>query len=285
MIDWLRRADPAFYGKEPHLLRAQAEIARYTDDAQAEVRLEVLASDRLLHVATAVVAAAAYAAVTGAGALNARGEWPTVWAFAVLAVAGARALPWSTRHGAAASWRAALAGLALVAIPALWTRLDLGVIVTALLAGAALALSGGGRARAALPALAVGVLFGERMPAYPPVVLRLAGGILAAAAGLAAVWAIAPVWRLRAQVLTWGALAALLLACAYAAGFDAAALAPAVRAEIAALAVAYLGVCVVAGRIRRAELLARPRGVLTLPQSIVPLLDRSHHHAVICRLD
>ena len=285
MIDWVRRVDPAFYGKEPHLLRSQAEIARYTDEAQAEVRLEVLVPDRLLHFATVVVVTAAYAAVTGAGALNARGEWPTVWAFAVLAVSGARALPWSTRHDVATSWRSALAGVALVALPVLWTRLDLGVMITAVLAGAALGLSGGGRARAALPALAGGVLLGERMPAYPPVVLRLAGGVLAAAAGVAAVRALAPLWRRRAQVLTWSALAVLVLACAYAVGFDAPALAAGVRVEIVALVVAYLGVCVVAGRVRRAELLARPRGVLTLPQSIVPLLDRSHHHAVICRLE
>ena len=284
MMDWLRRVDPAFYGKEPHLLREQAQIERYTDEAQAEVRTEVLTSDRLLHAATVVVATAAYAAVTGAGALNARGDWPAVWAFAVLAVAGARALPWSTRAGVAARWRSALAGIALVAIPALWTRLDLAVIATALLAGAALGLSGG-RGRSVLPAVAAGVLFGERMPAYPPIVLRLAGGVLAAAAGVAAVRTIAPVWQRRAQVLTWSALAALGLGCAYAVAFEGPALAPRLQAEIAALAVAYLGVYIVAGRIRRAELLARPHGVLTLPQSIVPLLDRSHHHAVICRLE
>jgi hypothetical protein len=58
-----------------------------------------------------------------------------------------------------------------------------------------------------------------------------------------------------------------------------------VPAEIAAIAVAYLGVCVIAGRIRRAELIALPDGMLTIPQSIVPLLDRSHHHAIICWRD
>jgi len=284
MMDWLRRVDPAFYGKEPHLLREQAQIARYTDEAQAEVRLEVLTSDRLLHAATIVSAVAAYAAVTGAGALNARGDWPAVWAFAVLAVAGARALPWFTRDDVVASARHALLGVALVLLPALWTLLDGAVLITALLAGAALAVSDR-RARAVLPAVAVGVLFGARMPAYPPVVLRLAGGVLAAAAGVVAVRAIALVWRRRAQVLTWAALASLLLACAYVVAFDAAALALRVQAEIGALAVAYLGVCIVAGRLRRAELLARPRGALSLPQSIVPLLDRSHHHAVICRLE
>ena len=284
MRDWLRRVDPAFYGKEPHLLREQAEIARYTDEAQAEVRTEVLTSDRLLHAATVVVATAAYAAVTGVGALNARGDWPAVWAFAVLAVAGTRALPWSNRQGAVVRWRSALAGGALVAVPVLWTRLELGVIITALLAAAALGV-GGRRAAAVLPAVAVGVLFGERMPAYPPVVLRVAGGVLGAAAVVAAVRTIAPVWLRRAQVLTWSALAALVLASAYAVAFEGPALALRIQAEIAALAVAYLGIYVVAGRIRRAELLARPRGVLTLPQSIVPLLDRSHHHAVICRLE
>jgi hypothetical protein len=283
VIDWLRRADPAFYGKEPHLLRAQAEIARYTDDAQSEVRSGVLSSDRLLHAVMRIAAIAAYAAATGAGALNARGEWPAVWAFAVLAVAGPRALPWWPRRGGAA-WRQALLGGALVAIPALWTRLDVAVIATALLAAAALSLTHE-RGRVALPALAVAVLVGARLPARPLYIVPVAGGALAAGVVALAVRTIVPVWRVRAQVLTWSALAALLVACAYAFGFDAPAVAPHVPVEIAALALAYLGVCIMAGRIRRAELLARPDGVLTLPQSIVPLLDRSHHHAVICRLE
>jgi len=284
VIDWLRRVDPAFYGKEPHLLRAQAQIARYTEESQAEVRLDVLRSDRLLHVATIAVAVAAYTALTGAGALNAQGDWLTVWAFAVLAVAGARALPWSAPQGAAARWGDGLLGGALVAFPALWTHRDLAVLGAALLAGLAVGLSRG-RAGAALPAVAVGLLLGERMPANPLFVLRIAGAVVAGGAGVAAVRLIAPLWRARPQVFTWSALATLLLAYAYAVAFEAPTLALHVPAEIAATAVAYLGICVVAGRIRRAELLARPDGVLTLPQSIVPLLDRSHHHAIICRLE
>lgn len=283
MMDWLRRVDPGFYGKEPHLLRAQAEIARYSDEAQSEVRSSALSSDRLLHAVIGIAALAAYAAVTGAGALNARGEWPAVWAFAVLAVAGPRALPWWPR-GRGAPWRQAVLGGALVAIPALWTRLDLAVVVTALLAAAALYLTHE-RGRVALPAVAVGILVGARLPVQPFFVVPLAGGALAAGASVLAVRTIAPVWRARPQVLTWSVLAALLAACAYAFAFDAPAVAWHPSVEIAALAVAYLGVCIVAGRIRRAELLARPDGVLTLPQSIVPLLDRSHHHAVICRLE
>ena len=284
MMDWLRRVDPAFYGKEPHLLRTQAEVARYTDEAQAALRSDVLASDRLLHAATIVVAVAAYTAVTGAGALGARGEWPTVWAFAVLAVGGVRALPWSARDGGVQSWGYAILAGALVAFPALWTHVDVAVLVTALLAAASAGLSVG-RARAAVLGVAVGLLCGERMPAYPPFVLRVAGGVLAVGAGVVAVRVIAAVWRVRPQVVMWSALTTLLLACAYAVVFDAPALARHVPVEIAATAVAYLGVCIVAGRIRRAELQTRPDGVLTLPQSIVPLLDRSYHHAVICRLE
>jgi hypothetical protein len=283
VIDWLRRVDPGFYGKEPHLLRAQAEIARYSDDAQSEVRSSVLASDRMLQAVTRIVAVAAYAAVTGAGALNARGEWPAVWAFAVLAVAGPRALPWWPRGRGAALRQAVIAG-ALVALPALWTRLDLAVAIAALLAAAALYFTHE-RGRAVLPAFAVGIALGARLPVQPLFLVPLAGGALAAGAVALAVRTIAPVWRVRPQVLTWSAFAALLVACAYAFAFDAPAVAAHVSVEIAALAVAYLGICVIAGRIRRAELLARPDGVLTLPQSIVPLLDRSHHHAVICRLE
>ena len=284
MMDWLRRVDPAFYGKEPHLLRTQAQVARYTEDAQAEVRSEVLRSDGLLRVATIVVAVAAYTAVTGAGALNARGDWITVWAFAVLAVASARALPWASGERGAVPWTHALLGVALVAVPALWTHADRAVFVTALLAGAMIA-AGRGSARAVVAVVAIGVLVGERMPAQPPLLLRIAGAVLATVAAVAVVRLIEPVRRARPQVLTWSALAALLLVCAYAVAFEAPALALHVPLEIAAIAVAYLGVCIIAGRLRRAELAARPDGVLTLPQSIVPLLDRSYHHAVICRLE
>lgn len=284
MMNWLRRVDPAFYGKEPHLLRTQAQVARYTDESQSEVRLDVLKSDRLLHLATMMVAVAAYVAVTGAGALNARGDWVTVWAFAVLAVASARALPWATGDHGAVPWAYALLGGALVAVPALWTHFDLAVLITAVLAAAMLAV-GRGRARAVVPAVAVGVLLGERIPAYPPLIVRLAAAVLAAGAAVVVVSAIAPVWRAHPQVLTWSGLATVVAACAYAVAFDAPALVLHVPFEIAAIAVAYLGMCVVAGRLRRAELAARPDGVLTLPQSIVPLLDRSYHHAVICRLE
>jgi hypothetical protein len=280
MIAWLRRVDPAFYHKEPHLLRTQAQIARYTDEAQAEVRLSVLTADRMLHAATTIVALSAYAAATGAGALAPRGDWLTIWAFAVLAVAAPRALPWWPPADGRATWRHALIGSALITIPELWTRVDSAVLSIALLAGATLYVARG-RGRVALLVLAVGVLFGVRMPAHPLFVAPLVG-VLAAGASVLVVRVIARMWRLRPQVVTWAAFATLLATCAYTFAFEAPAVAPRVPAEIAAIAVAYLGVCIMAGRIRRAELMARPSGVLSIPQSIVPLLDRSHHHAIIC---
>jgi hypothetical protein len=278
MRDWLRRVDPAFYHKEPYLLRSQAQIARYTDEAQAEVRLSVLRADRMLHAATTIVALSAYAAATGAGALDPRGDLLTVWALAVLAVAAPRALPWSRRPDGGAWWRDALVGSALVAIPAVWTRVDPAVFSIALLAGATLYVARG-RGRVALLVLAVGVLFGVRMPAHPVLVAPLVGVL---AAGVLGVRVIGRVWRRRPQVMTWSAFATLLVVCAFTFAFDAAAVALRVPAEIAAFAVAYLGVCIMAGRIRRAELIASPSGILSIPQSIVPLLDRSHHHAIIC---
>jgi hypothetical protein len=281
-MDWLRRVDPAFYHKEPYLLRAQAQIARYTDEAQAEVRLSVLTADRMLHAATTIVALSAYAAATGAGALDPRGDWLTVWALAVLAVATPSALPWWPPPDGRTWWRHAVIGTALVAIPAVWTRVDPAVFSIALLAGATLFVARG-RGRVALLVLAVGVLFGVRMPAHPLLVAPLVG-ILAAGAGVLGVRLIGRVWRRRPQVVTWSAFATLLVVCAYTFAFDAAAVALRVPAEIAAIAVAYLGVCIMAGRIRRAELMASPSGVLSIPQSIVPLLDRSHHHAIICWL-
>ncbi|HEY5349659.1 MAG TPA: hypothetical protein VIJ64_07995, partial [Candidatus Lustribacter sp.] len=146
MIDWLRRVDPAFYHKEPHLLRTQAQIDRYTDEAQAELRLSTLAADRILPAATTVVALAAYAAAICVGALDPHADWPTVWAFAVLAVAAPRALPWWPPADRRATWRHALIGIVLVAIFALWTRGDVVVFGTALLAGATLfAARGRGR--------------------------------------------------------------------------------------------------------------------------------------------
>jgi hypothetical protein len=232
----------------------------------------------MLHAATTIVALAAYAAATGVGALDPRRDWPTVWAFAVLAVAAPRALPWSD-NGA---WRPALIGSALITIPAVWSRVDPAVLGIALLVGATLYVARG-RGRVALLVLAVGVLFGVRMPAHPLFVAPLVG-VLAAGAGILGVTAIARVWRLRPQVVTWSAFATLLVACAYTFAFDAPTVALRVPAEIAAIAVAYLCVCIMAGRIRRAELMARPDGVLSIPQSIVPLLDRSHDHAIICWL-
>ncbi len=282
MINWLRRVDPAFYHKEPHLLRTQARIARYTEEAQAEVRCSVLTADRMLHAATTIVALSAYAAATGVGALDPRGDWPTVWAFAVLAVAAPSALPWWPRPDEGAWWRHALIGSALITIPAVWSRIDPAVLSIALLVGATLYVARG-RGRVALLVLAVGVLFGVRMPAHPLFVAPLVG-VLAAGAGILGVRLIARVWRLRPQVVTWSAFATLLVACAYTFAFDAPAVALRVPAEIAAIAVAYLCVCIMAGRIRRAELMARPDGVLSIPQSIVPLLDRSHDHAIICWL-
>jgi len=284
VIDWLRRVDPAFYHKEPHLLRTQAQIARYTDEAQAEIRLRVLTADRLLHAATTIVALSAYAAATAAGALDPHGDWLTVWALAVLAVAAPRALPWWPRRDAEATWRQALIGsaLILIAFPAVWTRVDPAILGLALLAGATLYVARG-RGRAALLVLAVGVFFGARMPAHPFFVAPLAG-VLAAAAGVLGVIANARVWPRRPQVVTWSALATLLVVCASTFAFDAPAVALRVPAVILAIAVAYLGVCILAGRIRRAELLARPEGVLSIPQSIVPLLDRSYDHAIICWL-
>ena len=107
------------------------------------------------------------------------------------------------------------------------------------------------------------------------------GTIFAVLAGAAAVRLTADVWRPRPQSITPLALTALLAVCAYICAFNASGVAARLPFEIGALAIAYLGVCIMAGRIRRAEIIARPEGLLSLPQSIVPLLDRSHHHAVI----
>lgn len=238
MMNWLRRVDPAFYHKEPRLLRTQAQIARYTEEEQAEIRLTVLTADPVLRAATTIVALALYAGV--AAALDPRRDWLTLGAFAVLAVAGLRALPWWARGDARAQWRYAL----LV--------------------------------------LAVGVALGGRTSTHRFLVAPLVVGVLAAAVAVLAVRTIARVWPRRPQVVTWSGLALVLVTWAYLFAFSATDLASRMPIEIAAIAVAYLGVCIIAGRIRRAELIARPPGVLTLPQSIVPLLDRSHDHAVIC---
>ena len=66
MMNWLRRVDPAFYYKEPSLLHAQAQIARYTEAAQAEVRVRVLAEDTIVHAVTILIALATYVVVGAA---------------------------------------------------------------------------------------------------------------------------------------------------------------------------------------------------------------------------
>jgi hypothetical protein len=118
------------------------------------------------------------------------------------------------------------------------------------------------------------------MAAHPLVAPLVA--ILAAGASVIVARIVAMVSRTHPQAVASAALATILVASAWIFAFNAAAAARRVPIEIVAIGVAYLGVCVIAGRIRRAELLARPRGMLTIPQSIVPLLDRSHDHAVIC---
>ncbi len=284
MKDWLRRADPAFYAKEPNLLRTRAQIGRYTDDAQVQARLSVLVEDRTLHVATALVLLAAYAVATGGAALDPRSEWPALWAFAVLAAGVPRALPWWPQRDAVATWGPAAVATALIAVSASWPRVDPVLFAVALLAGATLYGTREASRATLVLAFAVGVLFGMRVPAHPIVGTALAGA-LAAGAAVLTFRALGPAWRAHPQIATWSALAALVAVCTYGVIFDAAVIAPRMPVEIAALAVAYAGVCVIAGRIRRAELSARPGGVLTLPQSIVPLLDRSHDHAIICRLE
>ena len=94
--------------------------------------------------------------------------------------------------------------------------------------------------------LAAGVLFGAHVPAHPLVVALLVG-VVAAGAAVLAVRTIAPVWRRRPQIVTWSALAIVPATCAFTFAFAAPAIAPRVPAEIAAIAVAYLGVCVMAG--------------------------------------
>ncbi len=229
MIDWLRRVDPAFYYKEPHLLRTQAEIPRYGEDAQVEVRLNVLHADWLLRAVTALVAIVAYF---------------------------------------------------LIALPALWAALDIALLVVSVVIAIAL-FRMRGSLRATLTAVAIGILFA--IHAHPLSIAPLVG-MLAAGTSLVGSVIVAREWRARPQVVTWAAFAALLLVSAYAATFNTRVIALHLPFEVGLIGLAYLGVCVIAGRMHRAELLARPEGVLSLPQSIVPLLDRSHDHAVICWL-
>lgn len=273
MIDWLRRVDPGFYDKEPFLLGSQAQIPRYTEDAQAEARLDVLRADRALQIIITIVPLAAYAAATAVGSLNPRTDWPSIWAFAVLAIALPRVLPWWPDDDKDATWRQAIMGAVLVAISMLWSGLGWVLPLTALLTAAALFVN---RRRVVVLALCVGVLL------IHPYFLSPVATVIVAAGGFVAVNLIARTWRSSPQLVPWFALGVLLIACAYAFSFEAPAVVLRVPAELAAIAVAYAGVYVVAVRIRRAEILARPEGLVSLPQSIVPLLDRSHDHAIIC---
>lgn len=245
MKQWLRRADPGFYRDEPRVLLAKAQVPRYSLEAQAEARLNVMAADRTLYFATALVALGAFTIAICAGALDPRTNWLTISAFAVLAVVAPNALPSLSQmrpHGAASARK--LAGVSLVAV-------------------------------------AVALLVSEHLHPIPSAVLL---GALTAGACVFGVQAIGRISSLHPQIVTYLAFTALLVVCAYTFAFNAAAAALRVPAEIVALAVAYLGICIMAGRIRRAEFVARPNGGLSIPQSIVPLLERSHDHAVICWL-
>lgn len=227
MTNWLRFVDPAFYQKEPYLLGTGAQIPRYTDDAQVSVRVTVLATDRLLLIATAIVV---------------------------------------------------LSGYALITIPATWTRIDVAMLgVAALIALALWRLRS--RLRLIILYAAIGALFGAH--AHPVSVAPLVG-ILATCTSVAGTNVVAQQWLVRPQIVTWAAFATLVVVGAYATAFNVQAVVLHLPGAIATIAAGYLGVCIIAGRIRRAELLSRPDGVLSLPQTIVPLLNRSHDHAVIC---
>ncbi|MGH7716747.1 MAG: hypothetical protein ACREML_12215, partial [Vulcanimicrobiaceae bacterium] len=235
--------------------------------------MSVLRADRLLHITTALVALSAYAAATAFGSLDPRNDWPALWAFAILAVALPRVLPWWPNGEGNATWRHAITGVAVIAIPTLWSGADWLLALTAVLVAAGLLVA---RARVIVLVLAAGVLFAHVFFVTP------VAGVLVAAAAVLAVNLTGRTWRLHPRLFTWSALGAVLVACAYAFTFEASTVALRLPAEIVAIAIAYAGICILAGRIRRAELRARPEGLLSLPQSIVPLLDRSHHHAIIC---
>jgi hypothetical protein len=227
MLNWLRRVDPAFYHKEPHVLRTGAQIPRYSDDAQVTARLDVLHNDRLLQVTATIIALSAYA---------------------------------------------------IMMIPVAWTRIDLALLGATLVVALVL-FRLRGRFRNSLLVAAIGVLFGAHTH---PVSFAPLVGILAACTSIVGSHVVAREWRARPQMITWATFASLLIICTFTMTFNSQAIALHVRAEIAAVAVAYLGICIVAGRIRRAEVLTRPDGLLSLPQNIVPLLERSHDHAIIC---
>jgi hypothetical protein len=275
MKDLLRRGDPAFYDKEPILLRTGVQIPRYDEEAQLEARLKVLKEDRTLHRVTVVVALIAFVAVSGIGILGARGDWPALCAFAVIALAVPRALPWWPEDDERTTWRIGIAGFVLIILCSAWARFDFIIGGFALASAVALVVARG-RNRLVLIILAVAVLFAHAL-IITPVPAILAGGLVAVSGAF-----VAREWRRRSQVVPFAAFAVLLFGFAYGFAFDARALALHVPLEIAAIAIAYFGVGVIAARIRRADVLARPEGLISLPQTVVPLLDRSHHHAIIC---
>lgn len=172
----------------------------------------------------------------------------------------------------------ALSAYAVMTVPAVWTRFDSGLLGIALTVPVVL-WRVRGRVRNVLAVAAIGALFGVHTH---PVSFAPLVGILAACASIVGSSVVAQQWRVKPQILTWSAFSTLLIACAYGMTFNAPGVALHLRVEILTIAVAYLGVCVIAGRIRRAELIARPHGVLSLPQNIVPLLNRSHDHAIVC---
>ena len=274
MRELLRRGDPAFYDKEPILLRTGVQIPRYDDEAQLAARLKVLGDDRLLHHLTVLVALVAFAAVTGFGSLGARGDWPALCAFAVLTVAGPRALPWWPPLDRRATWRHALIVLILILLCGAWTHLTFLIGGFAVASALATYLARESN-RLVLLALAAAVLFAHALFS------ALVPAVIAAAVFGVSSWYIAREWRRRSQAAFLGAFAILLLACAYVFAFDSSVLTWSVSAEIAAIALAYLGICLGAARVQRADVAARPEGLVSLPQTIVPLLDRSHHHAII----
>lgn len=234
MSDWRRRPDPAFYDKEPFLLRTLAQVPRYPEDAQAKARLDVLHGDGVLHGATIVIALSTCLAAVSIDGLASPLDWTRAAAFVTIALAAPFALPWQ-RH----------------------------------------ALK---RECLAIAAVAATVLFGLALLAAP-----MPSAIAAVALGLGA-RAITGAGRTHPQVFTWCALATVAATCAYAFAFSPADGVWSLSLDMGSVAVAYLSVCVFAARIRRAGLLARPEGVVSLPQSVVPLIDRSHDHAVICWL-
>lgn len=231
MSDWRRRADPAFYDKEPFVLRTVAQVPRYSEDAQAEARFDVLARDPMVTAATMLVAISTCAVAIGIEPLASIWDWVRAAAFVAIALTAPFTLPWS-RHA---------------------IKVECLVIT----------------------GIAVAFLLARSILVAP---LPTAVALVALALGA---HGIRTTIRNHPQTLTWAAFSAILATCTYAFAFSSSAPKPYLYLAIAGIAIAYLSVCVLAGRVRRAELIARPEGVLSLPQSVVPLIDRSHHHAVI----